>query len=159
MSDNRKPTVLLVDDEEMILTSIRTLLMLEADYEVECFTNPMEAAKYLEDHVVDLTLSDYLMPGMTGIQFLAEAKRMQPEAARVLLTGHADKASAIQAINQVGLFQYLEKPWDNAQLLLVIQQGVERSQLLRELRQKITELEVANSSLKGTQARLLKAFL
>jgi DNA-binding NtrC family response regulator len=159
VSDNRKPTVLLVDDEEMILTSIRTLLMLEADYEVECFTSPIQAAKYLEDHVVDLTLSDYLMPGMTGIQFLAEAKRTQPEAARVLLTGHADKASAIQAINQVGLFQYLEKPWDNAQLLLVIQQGVERSQLLRELRQKITELEVANSSLKGTQARLLKAFL
>jgi DNA-binding NtrC family response regulator len=157
--ENRKPTVLLVDDEEMILTSIRTLLMLEADYQVECFTSPLDAVKYLETHEVDLTLSDYMMPGLTGIQFLGEAKRIQPEAARVLLTGHADKASAIQAINQVGLFQYLEKPWDNAQLLLVIQQGVERTQLFRELRQKITELEAANASLKGTQARLLKAFL
>ena len=99
------------------------------------------------------------MPGMNGIQLLAEAKRHQPEATRVLLTGHADKASAIQAINEVGLFQYLEKPWDNAQLLLVIQQGVERTELLRELRQKIMELDTANSSLKNTQARLLKAFL
>ena len=81
------------------------------------------------------------------------------EATRVLLTGHADKASAIQAINQVGLFHYLEKPWDNAQLLLVIQQGVERAQLLRELRQKIMELDTANSTLKGAQARLLRAFL
>ena len=54
-------------------------------------------------------------------------KELQPEASRVLLTGHADKQSAIQAINQVALFQYLEKPWDNAQLLLVIQSGVERA--------------------------------
>src|SRR5205823_8347775 len=112
VAENRKPAIVLVDDEEMILTSIRTLLMLEADYDVACFTSPLEAVRHLENNAVDVTVSDYLMPGMTGIQLLAEAKRRQPEAARVLLTGHADKASAIQAINEVGLFQYLEKPWD-----------------------------------------------
>ena len=159
MPDNHKPIVVLVDDEEMILTSIRTLLMLEADYEVQCFTNPRDAIGFLEKSTADIAVSDYLMPGLTGIQLLAESKRLQPEATRVLLTGHADKASAIQAINQVGLFHYLEKPWDNAQLLLVIQQGVERAQLLRELRQKIMELDTANSTLKGAQARLLRAFL
>jgi response regulator RpfG family c-di-GMP phosphodiesterase len=157
--ENSKPTVLLVDDEEMILTSVRTLLVLEADYEVVCFTNPLEAVRYLENNPVDITVSDYLMPGLTGIHLLGEAKRLQPEATRVLLTGHADKASAIQAINQVGLFQYLEKPWDNAQFLLVVQQGVERARLLRDLRQKIMELDAAHSTLKGTQARLLQAFL
>ena len=159
MAENRKPSIVLVDDEEMILTSIRTLLMLEADYDVACFTSPLEAVRHLENNAVDVTVSDYLMPGMTGIQLLAEAKLRQPEATRVLLTGHADKASAIQAINEVGLFQYLEKPWDNAQLLLVIQQGVERTELLRQLRQKIAELDTAHSTLKDTQARLLKAFL
>ena len=159
MPENRKPTVVLVDDEEMILTSIRTLLMLETDYEVQCFTHPLEAVRYLGNSIVDVTVSDYLMPGLNGIQLLAEAKRLQPEVTRVLLTGHADKASAIQAINQVGLFHYLEKPWDNPQLLLVIQQGLERTQLLRDLRQKIMELDAAQSTLKGTQARLLKAFL
>ena len=159
MTENRKPAIVLVDDEEMILTSIRTLLMLEADYEVACFTSPLEAVRHLEKSAVDVTVSDYMMPGMTGIQLLAESKRTQPEAARVLLTGHADKASAIQAINEVGLFQYLEKPWDNTQLLLVIQQAVERTELLRQLRQKIGELDTAHSTLKNTQARLLKAFL
>ncbi len=159
MAENRKPAIVLVDDEEMILTSIRTLLMLEADYEVACFTSPQEAVKHLENNPVDVTVSDYMMPVMTGIQLLAEAKRCQPEAARVLLTGHADKASAIKAINEVGLYQYLEKPWDNAQLLLVIQQAVERTELFRELRQKISELDTAHSTLKNTQARLLKAFL
>jgi DNA-binding NtrC family response regulator len=157
--ENRKPSILLVDDEGMILTSIRTLLMVETDYAVESFTDPREAARYLENNQVEVTVSDYLMPGMTGIQLLAEAKRLQPEATRVLLTGHADKASAIQAINQVSLFQYLEKPWDNAQLLLVIQQAVERAELLRELRQKISELDAAHSTLKDTQTRLLRAFL
>ena len=121
--------------------------------------NPLDAIGFLEKSTADIAVSDYLMPGLTGIQLLAESKRLQPEATRVLLTGHADKASAIQAINQVGLFHYLEKPWDNAQLLLVIQQGVERAQLLRELRQKIMELDTANSTLKGAQARLLRAFL
>jgi len=77
----------------------------------------------------------------------------------VLLTGHADKASAIKAINEVGLYHYLEKPWDNAQLLLVIQQAAERTQLLRELQKTLSELGTAHSSLKEAQAKLIKAFL
>lgn len=77
----------------------------------------------------------------------------------MLLTGHADKQSAVQAINNVGLFQYLEKPWDNQQLLLVIQAGIERAGLLRDLREKIGELDSAHASLKDVQRRLLQAFL
>jgi response regulator RpfG family c-di-GMP phosphodiesterase len=96
---------------------------------------------------------------MSGIQFLTRAKQIQPEASRVLLTGHADKQSAIQAINEVGLYQYVEKPWENAQLLLIVQNGIERSKLLRELREKVSELDTAHSSLKNVQKRLLQAFL
>ncbi|MGH9661191.1 MAG: HD domain-containing phosphohydrolase, partial [Bryobacteraceae bacterium] len=75
-----------------------------------------------------------------------------------LLTGHADKQSAIQAINDVSLFQYLEKPWDNAQLLLVINAAMDRARLYRDLRVKIDELAHANSNLRDIQARLIKAF-
>jgi FixJ family two-component response regulator len=59
----------------------------------------------------------------------------------------------------VGLYQYVEKPWENAQLLMIIQNGIERSQLLRELRAKVSELSTAHSSLKDVQKRLLQAFL
>jgi len=156
---NRKPTVLIVDDEEMVLTSIRTLLLLEGDYDVRSLSSPHEAVNFLRTQPVDVAVSDFLMPGMTGIQLLAQAKQLQPEATRVLLTGHADKASAIQAINEVGLFQYLEKPWDNAQFLFIIQHAVERARLLRDLRTKISELDMAHSTLKDVQVRLLKAFL
>src|ERR1035437_1526513 len=72
--ENRKTTIVLVDDEAMILTSIRTLLTLETEYEIQAFTDPIEAAKYMAQNTVDVTVSDYLMPGMTGIQLLAESK-------------------------------------------------------------------------------------
>jgi DNA-binding NtrC family response regulator len=156
---NEKPSVLIVDDEEMVITSLRAYLRLETDYYIQGITDPEEAAGYLREHVVDVVVSDYLMPKLNGIQLLARAKELQPEATRVLLTGHADKQSAIQAINEVGLFQYLEKPWENAQLLLVVQNGIERTQLLRNLRDKILELDLAHSNLKDVQSRLLRAFL
>jgi DNA-binding NtrC family response regulator len=99
------------------------------------------------------------MPKMNGIQLLSRMKELQPETSRVLLTGHADKQSAIQAINQVALFQYLEKPWDNSQLLLVVNSAVERTRLFRDLREKVDELDSAHSSLKDVQKRLIRAFL
>lgn len=158
-SNESQPRVVIVDDEDMVITSIRAFLQIETEYAVNGFTHPEEAVKYLETTPVDVVVSDYLMPKMNGIQFLAKAKHFQPEAARVLLTGHADKQSAIAAINDVGLYQYLEKPWDNAQLLLVIQSAIERTQLLRKLHQKVSELDEAHSSLKDVQSRLLRAFL
>ena len=159
MYANDRPAVLIVDDEEMVITSLRAYLRLETDYHVEGQIDPEDAVKYLERSAVDVVVTDYLMPKMNGIQLLARAKDIQPEATRVLLTGHADKQSAIQAINEIGLYQYLEKPWDNAQLRLVIESGIERTRLLRNLRDKIAELDAAHSNLKEVQTRLLRAFL
>ena len=158
-SDGGRPQVLIVDDEDMVITSIRAFLQLETDFAVHGFTEPKRAVEHLQTNPADVIVSDYLMPRMNGVQFLARAKELQPEAARVLLTGHADKQSAIQAINEVGLYQYLEKPWDNAQLLLVLRSGIERTRLLRDLRTKVNELDAAHSSLKDVQSRLLRAFL
>jgi DNA-binding NtrC family response regulator len=157
--NGKKPSVLLVDDEEMVITSIKAFLQLETDFDIQGFTDPEEAARFAEKTTVDVAVSDYLMPKMNGIQLLGRMKEIQPEASRVLLTGHADKQSAIQAINQVALFQYLEKPWDNSQLLLVVQSGAERARLFRDLREKVGELDSAHSTLKNVQKRLIQAFL
>ena len=159
MADNRKANIVLVDDEEMVITSLRAFLELETDYGVHGFTDPEQAAEFLSGHAVEVVMSDYLMPRLNGIQLLTRAKQLQPEASRVLLTGHADKQSAIQAINEVNLFQYIEKPWDNAQLLLVIQSGVERANLFRALQEKMAELSTANANIRDTQRKLLQAFL
>jgi len=157
--NNHQPSVMIVDDEEMVITSIKAFLQLETDFDVHGFTDPEEAARFAERNPVDIAVSDYLMPKINGIQLLARIKELQPEASRVLLTGHADKQSAIQAINQVALFQYLEKPWDNAQLLLAIRSGVERARLFRDLREKVDQLDSAHSTLKNVQKRLIEAFL
>ena len=154
-----KPSVVIVDDEDMVITSIRAFLQLETDFEIRGFTDSQEAADYTVKHEVDVIVTDYLMPKLNGIQLLGKVKDAQPETSRVLLTGHADKQSAIQAINEVSLFQYLEKPWDNSQLLLVVQSGAERSRLLRDLREKVGELDSAHSTLKDVQRRLIQAFL
>jgi DNA-binding NtrC family response regulator len=151
--------VVIVDDEDMVITSIRAFLQLETAFEIRGFTDPVEAAAFATGNAVDVIVSDYLMPKLNGIQLLAKVKEAQPETSRVLLTGHADKQSAIQAINEVALFQYLEKPWDNSQLLLVVQSGAERARLLRELAEKVGELDSANSTLKTVQRRLIEAFL
>jgi response regulator RpfG family c-di-GMP phosphodiesterase len=143
----------------MVLTSLRSFLSLETDYEVLTFNAPEAALDKLRDHSVDLVISDYLMPGMNGIAFLLELKKTHPFATRVLLTGYADKENAIKAINEVGLYQYIEKPWRNEDLKLIIQNGLERRFLMEQLEQKIQEVQSVQRSLHDIQAQIIKAFM
>lgn len=149
--------ILLVDDEEMILSSLRTFLELETDHEVVTFTDPEAALE--ADPDADVVISDYLMPGMDGISFLAAFKQRRPHVPRILLTGYADKENAIRAINEVGLFQYIEKPWDNDNLLLVLRNALERRRLLQTLDTKVAEINAAYGQLRGLQDDILKTFL
>jgi DNA-binding NtrC family response regulator len=160
-SSNGSPAnevVLIVDDEEMVLNSLNSFLMLETDYEVRTFTNPEEALEHVAQHPVDMVISDYLMPQMDGITFLGKVKAVQPDVPRIILTGYSDKENAIKAINEVGLFQYVEKPWDNDRLHLIIRNGLEKQQLIKELRTKIDAIDKAHSDLQGIQTEILKAF-
>jgi response regulator RpfG family c-di-GMP phosphodiesterase len=150
--------ILLVDDEEMVVTSIKSFLTLETDYEIVAFTSPEEALEYVRNNKVDLVISDYLMPNIDGIEFLAQVKDVQPEATRILLTGYADKENAIKAINDVGLYQYIEKPWENDDLKLIIRNGLEKRVLLRRLEDKISEVNRAHDELMNVQKEILKAF-
>jgi response regulator RpfG family c-di-GMP phosphodiesterase len=158
-TDTPRPSLLILDDEEMVLTSLRNLFRLQTEYEVIVHSSAKEALESARTRPVDLVISDYLMPEMDGITFLGRFKEIQPQSIRVLLTGYADKENAIRAINQVGLYQYIEKPWDNAELLIVVKNGLEKRQLLRTLEEKIAELAKVNTNLKSLQTALLKAFL
>lgn len=151
--------LVLVDDEEMVLNTLRSFLELETEYNIASFADPAAAIAYGEDNTVDLVVSDFLMPGTNGIQLLRAFAASNPHAPRVLLTGYADKASAIKAINEVGLFQYLEKPWDNDQLLVVIRNALERRFLVKTLQDKIAEIDQAQGRLSGLQDDILRTFI
>lgn len=160
MSNSREmPVIAIVDDEEMVLASLRSFLLLETDYEVETFSSPQKAVSALREKPVDLVISDYLMPGMNGIEFLLQVKALHPFATRILLTGYADKENAIKAINEVGLYQYVEKPWNNDDLKITIQNGLERRFLMEKLEQKIQEVQNVQQSLQDIQAQIIKAFM
>ncbi|MFH1570525.1 MAG: response regulator [Gemmatimonadota bacterium] len=154
----QRAVVVIVDDEEMVLTSLSSFLELETDYEVATFTDPAAALRYVEERDVDLVISDYLMPEMDGITFLAQVRQRRPEVPRVILTGYSDKENAIKGINEVGLFQYIEKPWDNEDLRLVIRNGLEKQHLMRQLRDKVAQINRAYADLQGIQQDILKAF-
>ena len=151
-------TILIVDDEEMVLTSLSTYLTLETDYTVLTFTSAREALAAIRERDVDVVVSDFLMPEMDGIAFLAEVRKYRPETPRIILTGYADKENAVKAINDVGLFQYIEKPWDNDDLRLIIRNGVEKKRLHEKLQAKIGEINRAYSELQSIQQEILKAF-
>ena len=152
-------TIVIVDDEDMVLTSINSFLTLETDYTVVTFLSALEAIEYVRQNEVDLVISDYLMPEMDGITFLGHVRDIRPEVPRVILTGYADKENAIKAINEVGLFQYIEKPWDNDDLRIIIRNGLEKKLLLLQLQSKIEQINKAYSELQTIQQEVLKTFV
>ncbi|MBR2068330.1 MAG: response regulator, partial [Candidatus Gastranaerophilales bacterium] len=139
--------ILIVDDENMVTKTLSMLLGLEGFSDITAFNNPQDALLWLKDNDVNLIISDFIMPQMNGIDFLNKAKPLVHHASLILLTGYADKENAIRAINETGIFKYIEKPWDNTNLIINIKNALEQSRLKRELDTKIKELEEANQKL------------
>jgi len=154
-----KPTVIIVDDDPEVVRGITVFLESQGAFEVAGFSDPAAAELHAKANRVDVVVADYRMPQQDGLELLRRMKGLHPESSRILLASRADAHSAIDGINQVALFQYLEKPWDDEQLLLAVQNGAERASLLRNLREKVDELDSAHNVLKGVQKRLVRAFL
>ena len=140
-SERRPANILIVDDDDLVLSSLRGVFALQTDYDVAEAIDPNKALEMLERQPLDVVISDFLMPQMNGIEFLKKVRRIQPEAIRLLLTGYADKENAIKAINEVGLYHYIEKPWDNQAMLNIVRNGLEEKGLRHKLAGKVKELD------------------
>ena len=141
MSSVESSTILVVDDDPVVGQSVCALLELETPHKVLVETSPQRAIQLAKVQPVDLVISDFLMPELDGIRFLLELRGLYPESTLILLTGYADKENAIRAINDVGIFHYLEKPWDNDDLLTVIRTGLDKRLQLHRLYERARELE------------------
>jgi signal transduction histidine kinase len=155
---HRAPALIyLIDDDPLVLSSLGRLLELETPHEVRRFSVSADALTAMRDEAPDLIVSDLTMPGMDGLQLLARARAIRPDAARIVLTGYADKESAVKAINEAGIYQYIEKPWDNTQLLVTIDNALEHASLQRQLRATVEELRARNVELEDTIRNLSDA--
>lgn len=142
---NLNSTIMIVDDEKMVTSTLSALIKMVLKQSVLAYNNPVEALEQIHpNQQVDLIISDFMMPHMNGLEFLKEVKKKSPETVAILLTGYADKENAIRSINEVGLYYYLEKPWDNTSLIKIVQNGLEKKKLTDSLKEKYTELENSN---------------
>ena len=150
---------MLVDDEPMVATALRSFLELETAWRILTFSDPLEALETLRNQNIDVIVSDFMMPNVDGVSFLRQSREIQPVATRILLTGYADKTNAIRAINEAGLYYYLQKPWDNEQLRMVIRNGIERAALFREIDRRVGDLDGAHKELQDLRRKLIRTFL
>ncbi|MBV4509824.1 response regulator [Pseudomonas sp. SWRI22] len=141
-----KSAVLLVDDEESILNSLRRLLRGQP-YEVVLATSGAQALEIMATRPIDLVMSDARMPGMDGATLLAEVHRRYPATSRILLTGYADLTTIIKAINDGQIHRYISKPWNDEELQLVLQQTLEHQRLERLARDQTEQLKLLNATL------------
>lgn len=129
--------ILIVDDEQNVLSALRREL--HGGYEVETFDKPEEALERSRQVQFDLVIADYQMPGMNGIEFLKRFGKLQPDAARVALSGQADFDAIAGAINEVHIYRFVAKPWDSAELAAILAQALAYRAMLLENR-RLAEL-------------------
>jgi response regulator RpfG family c-di-GMP phosphodiesterase len=112
MSD--RPILLIVDDEERILSALRRSLRREG-YTILTAQTPSEVIKLLDEYPVDIVLTDHKMPGTSGLEVLAEAAKRRPKAARMMITGWPESVSR-ERLDKLGVCALLPKPWDDVEL-------------------------------------------
>ncbi len=113
-----KPTLLLIDDEERILRSLRMLFF--SGYNVHMTTDPNKAIQILHDEKVHVIVSDQRMPVMQGSELLRIAREVSPATMRILLTGYSDLDASIASVNEGEVFRYLTKPWNADEVKKVV---------------------------------------
>jgi len=146
---------LIVDDEPYILTTLTILLATE--FEVLSACGVAEARELLNSRPVDIILADHKMPNATGVQLLEWVQQNLPRTVRLLMTGYAEVEDAIAAINRGRVYYFVPKPWRNEELLQILRNAAEKSQLERNRDQLLLELRQSHSELEQRVAERTRA--
>jgi len=146
--------IVLVDDDENILRSLKRALARQK-WTVLTFSNPEQALEELAFTEVDLVISDYRMPGMSGVEFLKAFKETHKDTIRLILSGQADLDGLMEAINEVEVYRFITKPWNDSELVMMIRQALEFNRLQQENR-KLADIVRAQSKTLQTQLTELK---
>ncbi|GHE33264.1 response regulator [Sphingobacterium griseoflavum] len=142
---SKKITVLYVDDEENNLMSFKATFRLK--YQVLTAISGAKALEIVRQTPVDIIITDQRMPEMTGVEFLEEIIKIDPEPMRILLTGYTDMAAVVDAVNKGKIFHYLNKPWSEEELDQTIQRAYELYAERKQILETYSKLEVSNEQL------------
>jgi two-component system NtrC family sensor kinase len=163
--DASDASLLIVDDDEHVRRALKRVLK-RARCRLHEAGDADGALAILGAHPVHVVVSDYRMPGMSGVEFLRVVKERWPRVQRVLLTGQADTSAIEEAVNQSEIFRFIWKPWDDAHLLLTIESAIDQYWLVEEnarlsdlLTQRNAELELANRELDAKLEQRSRALL
>lgn len=141
----KKAQIVIVDDEPAITDALKRLL--SKTHQAKYFNDPIAADKYLETHSADVLITDQMMPSIKGTELMHRARQRDPDLCVILLSGLADKQDIVQALNDSGLYAYLNKPLDFEMLLRTIHRGIENRALKQHIIQQNKQLQKANKQL------------
>ncbi len=127
-------TVLLVDDEEIILHYLKRSIRNEG-YEIITAPSGKEAIEIIKEKDIAVIVTDVTMPGMRGIELLKHLKEHSPDTFRIVLTGNTDTQSAVDAINKGEAHRFINKPWDDDILKQTIREGIDRYTLVSKIKE------------------------
>lgn len=154
----RKRTLLLVDDEENILSSLRRLFRRDG-YHIITASSAAEGLQRMVEGSVDVIISDQRMPGMTGVEFLRRAKDLYPDTVRMVLSGFTELQSIIDAVNEGAIYKFLTKPWDDNLLRSHVSEAFRHKEMADENRRLAREVEAAANDLATLNERLEQSLL
>lgn len=149
----RQRTLLLVDDEENILSALKRLFRREG-YQIVTAGGGEEGLQRLAEQPVDVIVSDQRMPGMSGIEFLRRAKALYPDTVRLTLSGFTELQSIIDAVNEGAIYKFLTKPWDDNLLRSHVAEAFRLKELADENKRLTAQVAHANAELEALSLRL-----
>lgn len=146
--------ILFVDDEPNVLRALERLFM-DEEYTLLKADSGEEGLRLLqENEPIPLVVSDYRMPGMNGVEFLKTVYERWPDSVRIVLSGYADTAAVVAAINEGHIYKFIPKPWNDDELRVTIAKAVEVYFLRRENTHLTEELRQMNEQLLGLNEEL-----
>lgn len=140
-------SILLVDDEANVVAAIKRALMDEA-YQIYSAQSAVEAMEIIKNDPIKVVISDEMMPGVTGAEFLSMVRAKYPNIVRIMLTGHASIDSAIKAINGGEIYRFFTKPWDDMDIRFAVRAAIDKYNLEEENRRLLQVVRQQGLNLK-----------
>jgi len=148
----QKHKILMVDDEENILKSLRRVLM-NGNYEIKTANSAKEGLAILKEFPAQLIISDNMMPGMTGIEFFKKVGGLYPDTIRIILTGRSDTKVTIDSINKGEIFRFLIKPCNGVELNITVANALKYYDLVKENRSLIQAVKKQHGTLQEIEKK------